>query len=229
MQLPSLFISLSQSQLIQWFRFSFNKSITLHEKPYFLFPNVLKRWSSQKNRTGIWSFLYYQERYFFFPKIWSYSLDTKGKMIFLKKMSGKMIFSSNVCSERMVFPRNSRLNMIFFVISVKMVFLFFKNYDIFSLGGNWKKIIFIKKRVEIWYFLYICVGVKSMTLSSWQKKTRIPLPRKNTPRVDISGITEKYDVHPGKYGIFAEIPHWLTPEKEPKKQPPEMFCRKRFS
>ena len=86
-----------------------------------------------------------------------------------------------------------------------------------------------QKRVEIWYFLYICVGVKSMTLSSWQKKTRIPLPRKNTPRVDISGITEKYDVHPGKYGIFAEIPHWLTPEKEPKKQPPEMFCRKRFS
>ena len=76
------------------------------------------------------------------------------------------------------------------VISGKMVFLFFKNYDIFSLGGKWKKMIFIKKRVEIWYFLYICVGVKSMTLPSWQKKTRMPLPRKNTPRVDISGITK---------------------------------------
>ena len=61
-------------------------SKSLHEKPYFLSPNVLKRWSFQKNRTGIWSFLYYQERwYFFFPKIWSYSSDTKGKMIFLKK------------------------------------------------------------------------------------------------------------------------------------------------
>ena len=58
----------------------------LHEIPCFLFPDVLKRWSFQKNRTGIWSFLYYQERwYFFFPKIWSYSSDTKGKMIFLKK------------------------------------------------------------------------------------------------------------------------------------------------
>ena len=92
-----MFIFLSQSQLIQWFRFSFNKSITLHNKPYFLFPNILKRWSFQQNRTGIWSFLYYQERwYFFFSKIWSYSLDTKGKMIFLKKMSGKIIFSSNV-------------------------------------------------------------------------------------------------------------------------------------
>ena len=53
----------------------------------FPFSNILKRWSFQKNRTGIWSFLYYQERwYFFFPKIWSYSLDTKGKTIFLKKI-----------------------------------------------------------------------------------------------------------------------------------------------
>ena len=27
--------------------------VTLHEKPYFLFPSVLKRWFSQKNCTGI--------------------------------------------------------------------------------------------------------------------------------------------------------------------------------
>ena len=60
--------------------------ISLHGKPYFLFPNVLKRWSFQKNCAGIWSFLYYQQRwYFFFPKIWSYTLDGKWKMIFLKK------------------------------------------------------------------------------------------------------------------------------------------------
>ena len=51
-----------------------------------LFPDVLKRWSFQKNRAGIWSFLYYRERScFFFPKIWSYTLDGKWKMIFLKK------------------------------------------------------------------------------------------------------------------------------------------------
>ena len=60
--------------------------ITLHKKTYFLFPDVLKRWSFQKNCAGIWSFLYYRERwYFFFPKIWSYTLDGKWKMIFLKK------------------------------------------------------------------------------------------------------------------------------------------------
>ena len=38
------------------------KHQALHEKPYFLFLNVLKRWSFQKNRAGIWSFLYYPER-----------------------------------------------------------------------------------------------------------------------------------------------------------------------
>ena len=60
--------------------------LPLYEKPYFLFPNILKRWSFQKNCTGIWSFLYYQEGwYFFFPKIWPLWLGRKGKMIFLKK------------------------------------------------------------------------------------------------------------------------------------------------
>ena len=53
------------------------------------------------------------------------------------------------CSEKMVFPKNSRLNMIFFVISGKMVFLFSRKYGIFSLGGKWKKMIFIKKSVGI--------------------------------------------------------------------------------
>ena len=60
--------------------------MTLHGRPYFLFPDVLKRWSFQKNCAGIWSFLYYRERwYFFFPKIWSYTLDRKWKIIFLEK------------------------------------------------------------------------------------------------------------------------------------------------
>ena len=30
-----------------------NALLTMHEKPYFLFPKVLKRWSFQKNCTGI--------------------------------------------------------------------------------------------------------------------------------------------------------------------------------
>ena len=78
------------------------------------------------------------------------------------------------CCEKMVFPKNSRLNMIFFVISGNTVFLFSRKHDIFSLGGKWKKIIFIKKRVEIWYFLYICVGVTGVTLPSWEKNKDAP-------------------------------------------------------
>ena len=39
-----------------------------------------------KNCAGIWSFLYCREGwYFLFPKIWSYTLDGKWKIIFLKK------------------------------------------------------------------------------------------------------------------------------------------------
>ena len=40
------------------------------------------------------------------------------------------------CSEKMVFPKKSHRNMIFFVISGKMVFLFSRKYDIFSLVGK---------------------------------------------------------------------------------------------
>ena len=76
---------------------------TLHEEPYFLFPDVLKRWSSQINCTGIWSFLYYRERWYFI--IWSYTLNGKWKMIFLKKYTEIDIFFRP--SENMVFPKGA--------------------------------------------------------------------------------------------------------------------------
>ena len=59
------------------------------------------------------------------------------------------------CSEKMVFPKNSRLNMIFFVISGKMVFLFSRKYDIFSLGGKWKEMIFIKSAWNMVFSAYM--------------------------------------------------------------------------
>ena len=56
------------------------------ENHIFLFRMSWKDGFSKKNCAGIWSFLYYWERwYFFFPKIWSYTLDGKWKMIFLKE------------------------------------------------------------------------------------------------------------------------------------------------
>ena len=111
---------------------------SLHEKPYFLFPHALKRWSFQKNCTGIWSFLYYQERwYFFFPKIWSYYLEGKWKMIFLKKIH-KNIFK---CSEKIVFPKivlEYDLSCIFWKDGI------FSRKYFFSLDDKFK-MIFLKK------------------------------------------------------------------------------------
>ena len=76
--LNTIEVSISRELIVQYH--------TLHGKPYFIFPDVLKRWSFQKNCAGIWSFLYYRERwYFFFPKTWSYTIGGKWKMIFLKK------------------------------------------------------------------------------------------------------------------------------------------------
>ena len=49
--------------------------LTLHWKPYFLFPDVLKRWSFQKSHAGIWSFLYCRERSSFskkYTEIWHF-------------------------------------------------------------------------------------------------------------------------------------------------------------
>ena len=133
----------------------------------------------------------------------------------------------------MVFPGNSRLNTIFFVISGKMVFIFPENMIFFLWAENERRWFLSKKCVEIWYFLYIWEGVTSTTFPSPPPppghKTKMPFPRKNTPKGDISGITEIDDIHPRKYSISAETPRWLTPLTGPKKQPLEMFYKKRCS
>ena len=131
--------------------------LTLHEKTYFLFPNVLKRWSFEKTCTGVWSFLYYQERrYFFFPKIWLYSLDKKNERWSSSKTNTWKYDIFFKCSEKMVFTRK---------------------YDIFSLNGKWK-MIFLKKYKEILYFLYICMNVTDMILLFCQKNQRRSSPEK---------------------------------------------------
>ena len=101
-------------------------------KNIFSFSKCLKRWLFRKNCTGIWSFLYYHERrYFFFPKIWPYSLDRKWKMIFLKKNYVEIYGIFFKCSEKMVFPKKLHCNMIFLILSGKMVFLFLENVMFF--------------------------------------------------------------------------------------------------
>ena len=133
---------------------------SLDGKPYFLFPDVLKRWSFQKNRAGIWSFLYYRERwYFIFPKIWSYPLGGKWKTIFLKKKNKKKTTTTTTwkhdiffkCSEKMVFSKRPNWNRIFLVLSGKVAF--FPQEHEFSPLDRKGKMIFLKKYMEIWSFL----------------------------------------------------------------------------
>ena len=118
-----------------------------------------------KNCSGIWSFLYFSERwFFFFPKIWSYPLDGKWKMTFLKKIHGKMMFSSKR-SEKMVFSKKLHRNMIFLVLSGKV--------------GKWK-MIFLKKYAEVRHFLYIQTWhhaslPKKKKNQRWSYRTKIHL------------------------------------------------------
>ena len=92
------------------------------ENHIFFFQTSWKDSLSKNSCPGIWSFLHYRERwYFFFPKIWSYPLDEKWKVIFVKKNTWKYdIFFK--CFEKIVFSKNLRWNMIFLVLSGKMVF-----------------------------------------------------------------------------------------------------------
>ena len=129
-------------------------------KPYFLSPDVLKRWSFQKNCIGIWSFLHYQERlYFFFPKIWSYTLDGKWKMIFLKKIHGSMIFSSNFL-KRWSFQKGLRRHMIFLVLFGKMAF--FPENMIFFPRAESERRPFLE---NTWKYDIFCVYV--LVLRTW--------------------------------------------------------------
>ena len=117
-------IVLFSENMIIFFRRKMKDDLSL-KNTWIFSSNVLERWSFQKNSTGIWSILlYYLEKwYFFFPKIWSYSLDGKWKIIFLKKIHGNMIFSSNA-PKRWSFQKKSHWSMIFLVLSRKMVFNF---------------------------------------------------------------------------------------------------------
>ena len=104
-----------------------------------------------KNCIEIWSFSYYLEKlYFFFPKTWSYSLEAKWKMNFLKKMNVNIIFSANVL-KRWSFQKTVLEYGLFCIIRKDDIFPKIWSY---SIDGRWK-VIFIKRYIEIWYFLYI--------------------------------------------------------------------------
>ena len=56
-------------------------------------------------------------------------------------------------------------------------YCFSGKYHIFSLEGKWK-ILFLRKYMEIWYFLYTGVNVTNMILPFCKKKQRWSSPEK---------------------------------------------------
>ena len=88
---------------------------------YFLFPDVLKRWSFQKNRAGIFLVLS-GKIMLLFPENMILHLRRKMKDDLSQKIHGNMIFSSNVLKRWSFQKRLLRWAMIFIVLSGKMVF-----------------------------------------------------------------------------------------------------------
>ena len=144
--------------------------------------------------------------YFLFPKISSYSLDGKWKMMFVKKNTWKYIFFK--CSEKMVFPKKSHWNKIFIVVlSGKMIVLFPKYMILFfrhkmeddlSQKDTWNKIFFsnapkrwfIQKKLR-WNMIFLVLSGKmvfffreGMIFFLWTENERWSFSR-NTWKYDI--------------------------------------------
>ena len=102
------------------------------------------------------------------------TLGGKWKMIFFKKIQGNMIFSSGP-PKRRSFQERPRRDMIFFVLSGKMVF-FSRKHDIFSWAGNQRQLF---SRNTCKYFLCTRVGITGLVSRLPAKKNQgWPYPAK---------------------------------------------------
>ena len=157
--------------------------MSLHEKPYITFPDVLKRWSFQKNlRWNIIFFVLSGKVIFLFPENRILHLDEKWKMIFLKKNTWKYdIFVK--CSEKMVYSIKLHRNMIFLVLSEKVVF-FSQKHDFFLWTEN-ERWSFSRKT---WKYDFFCIYVQVLqTLNHAplpKTKSKMNLSHKKTPKSD---------------------------------------------
>ena len=132
----------------------------MHEKPYFLFLNVPKRCFSQKNNTGIWSFWYHQERWYFFsPKIWYYSLGRKWKDLSQKKYTELWYILQTFWKDGL--SKKNYTEIWSFSYHEERWNFFFPKIYLFT-DGKWKMIL-LKKYMEMWYFMYVGKGGISLS------------------------------------------------------------------
>ena len=151
---------------------------SLHGKLYFLFPDVLKRWSC----AGVWSFSYYWERSCFsFLKTFSFSFFNprwKMKDDLFQKNTRKydIVFRP---PEKKVFSRRIAPGHDLSCIIWKDGIFFPKTWCFFSLGRK-GEMTFLNKYMEIWYFLCTRTGVTNVT------------PRPSVKKIKDGLILQKY-------------------------------------
>ena len=156
----------------------------LHGKSYLLFSDFLKRWSFQKNCARIWSYciigaddISFSWKYDLTP--WTenerWSPSKKKQKQKQNKKNETMTLSSNVL-KRWSFQKN-RAGIWSFLYYLERWYFF-------------RKMIFRKKYMETWYFLYIRVNVTNTVLrplsspNPSQKKSRMIFSCKNTLKGD---------------------------------------------
>ena len=180
---------------------------TLHNKPYFLFRNTLKRLPFQKKCIWIWSFLYHQERWYFFSlkiwyffslKIWSYSLERKWKIIFFKKFMEIWYFR-----KRWSFQKNCT-EIWSFLYDQERCHLFLSKIWYFFYCRKWKMVFLKKKHGNVMFSIYsvkmILLFLTNIKLPFCQK-SKGDLLLEDTPKDVISVINEKDDTYPIKDDI----------------------------
>ena len=163
----------------------FVKALPVHPlrgKPHFIFPKVLKRWSYQnKSRRNMIFHVLLGKTIFLFPENMILPLEEKWKIIFLKKIQGNIMFSSNVL-KRWSIQKGLHWDMICLVKIGRVIFFSWK-HGIFSLDGK-SEVVLLKKYTEK-YFLCTHTGVTNVTpLPACQKTSKMILSRKDTPKAD---------------------------------------------
>ena len=109
------------------------------------------------------------------------TIGGKWKIIFFSKIQGNMIFYSGL-PKRRSFQKGSRRGMIFLVLSGKKNF--FPGKTIFFLGQEASDDLSQEIHGNMMFSLYTCGCCKPGVTPPCQKKSRMALSRKNTPKGD---------------------------------------------
>ena len=164
---------------------------------------------------------------FLFPKNMILHLRRKMKDHLCQNNTGKYdIFfklqTSNYLLQRWSFQKGLRWEMIFLVLSEKMVFFFPENMIFFYLGRKWEMTL-LKKYMEIWHFLCTRTGIADVVSRPSAKKNQ----RWSHPAKIHLKVIDVLDWHPRKSSsnsllftfveTFTGVFMYFSPAKKPRK------------